>query len=201
MNSLNSIISNNKVNFGKLINYKSSNPISFKGQLEDDYFKSAKNNDIQGQLSALKNLGFDISEIDLETRSNFLHFAIKSQNDSVISQALLLLSKKKGNPEAVSNIIKQEDSSGKTPCEYVKNETIIKRIERITGTKIHTERIPSEPAKRSAGEFSVKRSIKAQPIPVRIKDPVRTDFGSYLSASGPSIIAPKDMPIYITEIA
>ncbi len=142
MNFLNSI-NNNKAGFNKPIKYRLNNSVSFKGHLEDSYFKSAKTNDIKGQLSALKNLGFDISEIDYETQSNFLHFAIKSQNNSVINQALLLLSKNKSTPQTIAKIIEQKDLDGKTPCEYAKNETTIKIIEKIAGSKIQTENAQS----------------------------------------------------------
>ena len=40
-----------------------------------------------------------------------------------------------------------------------------------------------------------------QPMPVSRKEPVRIFFGSNLSANGPKIIAPKDIPIYMTEMA
>ena len=194
MNSLNSVINDNKASFDKLVNYRLNNFISFKGQLEDNYFKSAKTNDVQGQLSALKNLGFNISEIDYETGSNFLHFAIKSQNDSIISQALLLLSKKKSSPETISSIIKQEDSDGKTPCEYTKNETTIKRIERITGTKIQIDKTPSESAILKQDDDYAARKLNELPEGTKINIPTLDDdeddieFINQAAADNPSAI-------------
>jgi len=172
MNSSNSIISNNKVSFGKLINCRFSNPISFKGQLEDDYYKSAKNNNIQGQLSALKNLGFDVSEIDLETGANLLHFAIQSHNAAVINQALLLLSKKKISKEDMLGIIEQKDSNGMTPVDYAEDDTVISKIEKYTGIKIQTNR-PVVISSDSAPNESVNE-IKLNNLPEGTKITIPT---------------------------
>ncbi len=165
----------NNIKHDTKFNYISKNSISFKGQLEDDYFKAAKNNDTQSQIRALKNLGFDISETDLETNSNFLHFAIKSQNDSVINQALLLLSKKKAQPEIVSDIVGQKDSTGKTPCEYATNEATIKRIEKIIGKTIQTKNAviqPNVPAKDGCTDEVILNEL---PIGYKISIPSLDD--------------------------
>jgi hypothetical protein len=49
--------------------------------------------------------------------------------------------------------------------------------------------------------LSENNNITAQPIPVRVKEPTRTFLGSYRSARGPKITAPKDIPTYIIDIA
>ena len=62
-------------------------------------------------------------------------------------------------------------------------------------------KIPSEAASNTTEESVVNNSISAQPIPVRVSEPVSTYLGSYLSASGPIKTEPKAIPIYIIEIA
>ena len=44
-------------------------------------------------------------------------------------------------------------------------------------------------------------SILPHPIPVSRKEPAKIRFGSYLSAKGPRITAPRDIPIYSTDMA
>ena len=62
-------------------------------------------------------------------------------------------------------------------------------------------RIQSEAASSKTEVTGENRSIKAHPIPVMIKDTLKIRFGSNLSASGPRRIEPRDIPIYIIDIA
>jgi len=111
--------------------------INFKGQLEDDYFRAAKAGDAQGQLDALNNLSFDISETDFDTKANFLHFAMKSRSDAVINQALLLIGRKaKADKTAAETVLSQRDSEGKTPYEYISNSHVINLLQKMTGIKM-----------------------------------------------------------------
>ncbi len=109
-----------------------NNPI-FKGKLEDDYFKSAREERYQLELKYLCDKNFDISQKDEQTGSNYLHVALESNNTALINQAILLLGKKaKENPEIAIDILSQKNNEGKTPKDYAQKDAL-RLIERVLG--------------------------------------------------------------------
>ena len=62
-------------------------------------------------------------------------------------------------------------------------------------------RIPKAEARIKRGVVVEYSSIRAQPRPVKSKEPVRMRLGSKRSDCGPKRIEPRDMPRYIIEIA
>ena len=87
---------------------KTQQKTSFKGQIEDDFFKAIKDGDTQKQLKCLSNIKFDINATDIETGDNFIHSAIKTGNKQIINKAMILLSQKTNStPEETNNILNQ----------------------------------------------------------------------------------------------
>ncbi len=128
-----------QVNSIKNSNYKRYNSLyasnmNFKGQLETDYFEASKTGNVQKQLKSISNLGFDVSEKDLETHDNFLHVAIRSKSKQLINKALIVLGQKE--PCLINSIIDERNSDGKKPYEYATDPEIISRLENIANKKL-----------------------------------------------------------------
>jgi len=113
--------------------------VSFKGQMEDDYFRSARVGDVSGQLQKLGNIQFDITEVEPDTGNNFLHTALKSQHKQIINRAIILLKQKTGNDkELAKSIINKENNENKKPYDYTTDAAVINILKKLTGEELST---------------------------------------------------------------
>lgn len=159
-------------------NYSHSrNKITFKGALEDEFFRASKSGDFSTQLRNLKDLKFDVSEIDTETGSNFLHFALKSGNKSIINQALILFSRKAVNDKDLADtIVNKFDNSDKKPYDYTEDSAVINNLQRITGKEIASASvIKTEPTAQKVFETVQDSKLNELPTGTVIKVPSLDD--------------------------
>jgi len=155
----------------------SKNRITFKGALEDEFFRASKSGDFSTQLRNLKDLKFDVNEIDPETGSNFLHFALKSGNKSIINQALILFSRKAVNDSNLADtIINKSDNSDKKPYDYTEDTAVINNLQRLTGKEIaSTSVIKTEPTPEKVPETVQDNKLNELPAGTVIKVPSLDD--------------------------
>lgn len=127
---------------------KTQQKTSFKGQIEDDFFKAIKNGDTQKQLKCLSNIKFDINATDIETGDNFVHSAIKTGNKQIVNKAMILLSQKANStPEEANSILNQTNNENKKPYEYTSDKTILEIIARKMNrevSELQPKQIPIE---------------------------------------------------------
>lgn len=120
-----------------IINKYSNNSFSFKGQLEDDFFIASKSGDIPTQMKNLKDLRFDINEVDIDTGNNFLHYVLKNGNKQLINIALLLLGKKAVNDKNLANsVIQKINNEGKRPYDYISDTVVLNNLNKLSGNNI-----------------------------------------------------------------
>lgn len=129
MHITNSPIYNNRPN-AVTTNSRSSNPLSFGGELEVKFFKAVMNGNKKEQLSILNNIGFDIFEKDQVTGNNFLHVACIEGSQTFLEKALKLL---RINKTRVEEILNASNKDNKVPFDYTKNENFKRTVYSILG--------------------------------------------------------------------
>ena len=126
---------------------KTKQTITFKGQVDDEFFKAVKAGDVSKQLKCLSNIGFDINGYDIETGDNFLHSAIKTGNKQIVNKAIILLGQKTNNhPELANNILNQCNNENKPTILF---ETFISLSQKSSMTNVKGNERPYETPTRA----------------------------------------------------
>lgn len=99
------------------INFNSNN-FTFKGELENRFFKAVKDKNKREQLAILNNIKFNVFERDVNTGNNFLHVACLDGSAQFLQKALKLL---RVNKEKIETIINTLNSDNKYPLDYLKD--------------------------------------------------------------------------------
>lgn len=130
ISQVNSIKNNNYMRYKNLYASK----INFRGQLEDDYFKAASQNDTRAQLKILSSINFDVMAQEASTGNNFLHVALINNNDAVIKKAIaLLLNKRK--EERIATVL-HKNNEGQIPIYYTNDDTIKLKLKNLIGMEL-----------------------------------------------------------------
>ena len=142
--------------------YKKKNfasKITFKGQLENDYFEASKSKNIQKQIRSISNLKFNVQEKDIDTQDNFLHAAFKSQNTQVVNRALIVLGQK--DRDLINTILNDTNCEGKKPTDYINNPETWNKLENITSKKLLPPIAKSTPSPK--GEQPTQQTTEQPP--------------------------------------
>lgn len=157
------LISPISINTNSVANYRKSYypycpSIAFKGQLEDDFFIAAENNDINNQLRILSSIDFDIKVTDKINNNNFLHITLINGDNQIIKKALaLLLNKKKEDRLAV---MLHKNKQGQSPLDYAKDETVKLKLKNLVGIELPIETPQIKPTeKRQLNELTESEHI------------------------------------------
>jgi SpoVK/Ycf46/Vps4 family AAA+-type ATPase/glutaredoxin len=126
--------------------------VSFKGQLEDDFFLAAQNNDIKMQLKALSSLNFDVQSIEQNTGNNYLHTSLLNGNSQIINKALLLLTNQ--NKAVREKVITQKNNSQQVPYDFISDPNIINRLKTLLGSELPNTQHQSTDAQTGLSPFS-----------------------------------------------
>ena len=160
---------------------KTKQTITFKGQVDDEFFKAVKAGDVSKQLKCLSNIGFDINGYDIETGDNFLHSAIKTGNKQIVNKAIILLGQKTNNhPELANNILNQCNNENKKPYECTTDKVLLEIIARRMGKEISELQPQSIPVET----YKAINDVQDKPIDLPNMDDIDIEE-DYLSTKVP----------------
>lgn len=97
------------------VNSHHSNVV-FRGELENRFFRAAKDKNKHAQLATLNNIKFDVFERDATTGNNFLHIVCIDGSAPLLQKALKLL---RINKEKIDTIINTLNNDNKYPLDYL----------------------------------------------------------------------------------
>ncbi len=171
-------------NYFYINNDKRHSKITFRGQLENDFFEASRNNDTKKQLKALSSLDFDVNATETNTGNNFLHVVLMNDNQMLIKKAInLLLNKKK---DERIKIITAKNNDGNEAVDYARDELIKQKLYNLCGRQLPVEDTTVEPAAsdklnelseaeeipKTEDTFSFFDEIEETNAPDRINSPV-----------------------------
>ena len=97
------------------VNSHHSNVV-FRGELENRFFRAAKDKNKHAQLAILNNIKFDVFEREATTGNNFLHIVCIDGSAPLLQKALKLL---RINKEKIDTIINTLNNDNKYPLDYL----------------------------------------------------------------------------------